>query len=189
MGLLSLTPASAQTLGADELPTRSVAARIVHEIKAILPFTTEAPASAKDGASASASYNAAFGESVVQTALQYIGARYRLGHTGPKSFDCSGFTSYVFRKANVRLLRDSRSQYTQGAAIAATSDLKKGDLVFFGGRGNTRRVGHVGIVTDVDPESGRFKFVHASNSGVKVSASDESYYRRRYIGARRIIAD
>mgnify|MGYP000603430405 CR=1 FL=1 len=71
--------------------------------------------------------------------------------------------------------------------IARISDLKKGDLVFFGGRGNSRRVGHVGIVTEVDPSGENFSFVHASLRGVKVSNSSEHYYNRRYMGARRII--
>ena len=66
--------------------------------------------------------------------------------------------------------------------------MKKGDLVFFGGRGSTRSVGHVGIVTDVDPSGNNFSFVHAASSGaVKISDSNEAYYSRRYIGARRIV--
>ena len=67
------------------------------------------------------------------------------------------------------------------------SELRKGDLVFFGGSRSTRTVGHVGIVTDVDPANNRFKFVHASRSGVKVDDSNSAYYSRRYIGARRIL--
>lgn len=90
-------------------------------------------------------------QSVVQTALQYLGASYRSGMSGPYAFDCSGFTSYVYRKQNVSILRSSRSQYTQGTPIARIADLKKGDLVFFEDAGSTRSVGHVGIVTDVGP--------------------------------------
>lgn len=131
-------------------------------------------------------YNANFGESVVQTALQYLGASYRSGMTGPYAFDCSGFTSYVYGKQNVSILRSSRSQYTQGTPIARVNDLKKGDLVFFKGRSSSG-VGHVGIVMDVDPTGNNFKFVHASLNGVKVSSSDEPYYNRRYVGARRIV--
>ena len=132
-------------------------------------------------------FNSMFGESVVKTALQYLGARYRSGMSGPTAFDCSGFTSFVYGKENVSILRSSRSQFTQGTPIARISDLKKGDLVFFGGSGRTRSVGHVGIVTDVDPSGSNFSFVHASRSGVKVSDSNEAYYSRRYIGARRIV--
>ena len=48
---------------------------------------------------------------------------------------------------------------------------------------------HVGIVTDVDPEGHGFKFIHAARTGVIVSDSNSAYYSRRYLGARRIIAD
>ena len=107
---------------------------------------------------------------------------------GPNAFDCSGFTSFVYGRENVKILRSSRSQYTQGTPISQIADLKKGDLVFFGGRGSHRSVGHVGIVTDVDPEGNKFSFVHASSSGgVRISSSNETYYSRRYIGARRIV--
>ena len=57
-------------------------------------------------------------------------------------------------------------------------------LYYFG----QQSVGHVGIVTDVDPEGNKFSFVHASSSGgVRISSSNETYYSRRYIGARRIV--
>ena len=62
--------------------------------------------------------------------------------------------------------------------------LKPGDLVFFNGRKVGKRIGHVGIVTEVDTARGQFKFIHASNSrGVTESHSDEAYYKRRYVGA------
>lgn len=183
-GLMSLLSAQAQDLMPEQMPSRPAAERIVKEIA---PISIEANVTAEVESAKELSYNANFGESVVRTALQYLGARYSLGSTGPNVFDCSGFTSFVYRKENVSILRTSRSQYTQGTPIAKIKDLKKGDLVFFGGRGNTRSVGHVGIVTDVDPSGNNFSFVHASNKGVKISDSREAYYSRRYIGARRIV--
>ena len=124
------------------------------------------------------------GDSIVARAMKHIGARYRYGHTGPKTFDCSGFTSYVFGKEDIKLSRTSRSQFREGSVVKRIADLQAGDLVFFGGRRSARSVGHVGIVTEVNPENNTFKFVHASNSGVKVDESTSSYYKRRYIGAR-----
>lgn len=129
------------------------------------------------------------GDSIVKTALQYLGVRYRRGMSGPKAFDCSGFTSYVFKKENIDILRTSRSQFTQGVEVADVCELQKGDLVFFGGPKAPKTVGHVGIVTDVDPESKEFKFIHACRRGVIVDESTSSYYSRRYLGARRIIED
>ena len=181
-GVLSLMSAQAQDVMPEKLPLRPVAERIVKEVAPVgvdenVTVTTER----------TVSYNAGFGESVVRTALQYLGARYSRGSSGPNVFDCSGFTRLVYGQENVSILRSSRSQFTQGTPIARIADLKKGDLVFFGGRGNSRSVGHVGIVTEVDPDGQNFSFVHASNSGVKISDSNEAYYSRRYIGARRIV--
>lgn len=138
---------------------------------------------------AKTSVSNALGEDIIQDALAYMGTRYRSGGMSPAGFDCSGFTSYVFKKNNVSLLRDSRSQYTQGTAIRDISDLRAGDLVFFGGRG-ARGISHVGIVMSVNPDGRSFKFVHSSSSqGVTVSNSNEAYYSRRYVGARRVLGD
>lgn len=185
LGMMSLFTANAQDIMPEALPTRPTAERIVKEVTPVSVSFQSEPVQTPEANSVS--YNATFGENVVQTALQYLGASYRLGTNGPTVFDCSGFTSYVYGKQNVSILRTSRSQYTQGTPIARISDLKKGDLVFFGGRGNARSVGHVGIVKDVDPSGNNFSFVHASIKGVKVSNSSEAYYSRRYIGARRIV--
>lgn len=127
------------------------------------------------------------GDSIVKAAMKYIGARYRRGHAGPYAFDCSGFTSFVYGKEGIKLSRSSRTQSSQGRVVKRIADLQKGDLVFFGGSRSTRTVGHVGIVTEVEPASNRFKFIHASSTGVKISASNSAYYGRRYLGARRIL--
>lgn len=127
------------------------------------------------------------GETIVKTAMQYIGVPYRHGTSSPKSFDCSGFTSYVFKQYDILLSRCSRTQYTQGVTIKNKKDLRAGDLVFFQGRSGKGGVGHVGIVTEVFPSENTFKFVHASNRGVGVDKSTMSYYSSRYIGARRIL--
>lgn len=133
--------------------------------------------------------SAALAETLLSKAFQYIGVPYRSGQSSPKGFDCSGFTSYVFRQMNIQLTRSSRTQYTEGQPVANITDLRKGDLVFFGGaRGGSRSVGHVGIVTEVNPELRSFKFIHASRSaGIKVDDSKQAYYSHRYVGARRIL--
>jgi len=131
----------------------------------------------------------ASGEAIVRTALQYLGAKYRSGHSGPKAFDCSGFTSFVYRHESIPISRSSRSQFCEGTPIKSIRDLQKGDLVFFGGSSRSRTVGHVGIVTEVDPAANKFKFVHAARTGVQVDDSNSAYYARRYMGARRIVSD
>ena len=117
------------------------------------------------------------GHDIVKVAMKYIGVPYRSGRMNPKvGFDCSGFTTYVFKKENIQLTRSS------------CTDLQKGDLVFFGGsRSSSSSIGHVGIVTDVNPSTGTFSFIHASRTGIRISSSDEPYYAKRYVGARRIL--
>lgn len=125
-------------------------------------------------------------DSVLDEAFSHLGARYRRGHSGPNAFDCSGFTSYVFRNMGIDLNRSSRSQYTQGEPVEK-DEVRTGDLVFFTGSSTRGPIGHVGIVVDVDKISGSFNFIHASTKGVKVSNSNERYYSRRYVGARRVM--
>lgn len=127
------------------------------------------------------------GDDVVETAERFLGRPYRSGSKGPKAFDCSGFTSYVYKSLNIRLNNCSRSQYTEGVSVSRDG-VHKGDLVFFGGSRNGG-IGHVGIVYDVC-DDGSFRFIHASSSrGVTISSSKEGYYAKRYKGARRILAD
>ena len=82
--------------------------------------------------------------------------------------------------------RSSRAQFNQGDPVDKDK-LQIGDLVFFTSPRSGRSIGHVGIVVDVDPISGSFNFIHASTKGVKVSNSNERYYSRRYVGARRVM--
>lgn len=124
---------------------------------------------------------------LLSEAHRYIGRPYVHGAKGPKAFDCSGFTSYVYRQFGYTISTSSRAQYTEGTNVER-NDLRKGDLVFFTSRRSGKNVGHVGIVVSADNESGDFKFIHASVKGVKVS-DFEGYYLGRYVGARRIITE
>ena len=127
------------------------------------------------------------GREIVKSAMKYLGSPYRSGHMSPKSgFDCSGFTSYIFRQFGYTLHRSSSGQIANGRRVER-DDLRPGDLVFFNGRSVGKRVGHVGIVTEVKGD-GKFNFIHSSNGkGVTVSSSEEAYYKRRYVGACRVL--
>lgn len=84
--------------------------------------------------STSADSTSVTGHDIVKVAMKYIGVPYRSGRMNPKvGFDCSGFTTYVFKKENIQLTRSSRSQFTEGVEVSSCTDLQKGDLVFFGG--------------------------------------------------------
>ena len=132
---------------------------------------------------------ATIAQDLISAAKRHIGARYRRGSTGPKAFDCSGFTSYIFKRLGITLNRSSQEQHQQGKAITEVSQMLPGDLVFFGHGGNKgKTVNHVGIVTQVNPEDGTFSFIHASTSrGVRIDSSTDGYWTRRFMNARRII--
>lgn len=125
---------------------------------------------------------------ILAEANRHIGKPYRHGMKGPNAFDCSGFTSYVYKQFGYTISPASRIQYTDGVKVDRKT-LRKGDLVFFTSRSSGRNVGHVGMVVSADNETGSFKFIHASIRGVKISSSDEAYYAKRYVGARRIITE
>ena len=125
---------------------------------------------------------------LLDEAMSHIGARYRSGSKGPKAFDCSGFTSYVFRQVEgPEIGCSSRDQYARNIPVSR-SEMQRGDLVFFTSPSSGRNVGHVGIVVDVDPINRTFNFIHASSSeGVKISNSNDGFYARRFIGVRRVL--
>ena len=126
-------------------------------------------------------------QELLDYAFRFKGVRYRHGAMSPRAFDCSGFTSYVFKRFGINLNRTSGGQINDGQRVAR-KDLQPGDLVFFNGRAVNRRIGHVGIVTEVNKEENSFKFIHAAvRTGLTESKSTESYYSRRYMGACRVV--
>ena len=125
-------------------------------------------------------------DSVVNYGKLFLNTPYRYGATGTDTFDCSGFTSYIYRNFGYNLQRNSAAQAQQFDTIDRTQ-LKTGDLVFFSGRGRGKRVGHVGIVVAAK-ENGEFDFIHSAvRSGVTISNSSEPYYTKRFLKANRVI--
>ena len=125
-------------------------------------------------------------DSLINYGKLYLNTPYRYGSGGTAHFDCSGFTSHVFRNFGYNLQRSSADQANQFPEIAK-SQLQPGDLVFFNGRRRNGRVGHVGIVVSAK-EDGDFDFIHASvKSGVIISNSKEDYYLKRFVRAGRVL--
>jgi cell wall-associated NlpC family hydrolase len=108
---------------------------------------------------------------VMQTAYSLIGRPYHYGAGGPGSFDCSGFTSFVWRAAGVSLPHSSRAQYAATRRVGR-DQLQPGDLVFFG-----HPIHHVGIYV------GGGNMVDASTYGHPVAV--RSMGRMDYAGAGR----
>lgn len=128
-------------------------------------------------------------EQLIGYSKKYLGKPYRYAGRGPHSFDCSGFTSFVFEAFGFNLASSSVGQDRQFPAVEDKKSLKKGDLVFFEGRARNGIVGHVGIVTEVS-NRGSFRFIHASTSyGVIISSSTEPYYATRYLRGGRVLKE
>ena len=128
------------------------------------------------------------GAMLVTMAMEYLGTPYHYGGRTPKAFDCAGFALFLYRHFGYSLPGWSGAQARLGIEVSDTRNLRAGDLVFFGGRGAKKIVGHTGIVVDTDVQTGVFRFIHASTgAGVIISKSTEDYYKKRYITARRIL--
>lgn len=119
---------------------------------------------------------------LVLSAMNFIGVRYRRGgNSADEGFDCSGFTRHVFEHSLGLVLPRRADQQAKLAGLldVRRDELRPGDLVFF----NTMRraFSHVGIYV------GEGKFIHAPRSGAKVRIEDmrETYWAKRYNGARR----
>jgi len=113
--------------------------------------------------------------------VSYLGTPYLYGGNTREGIDCSGFTARVYEKGAEHLLpRSAREQFSVGSPVAK-SNLEFGDLVFFNTTGH--RPSHVGIYIEDD------LFAHASVSkGVTLSSLESTYYRKRFVGARRVVS-
>lgn len=112
---------------------------------------------------------------VLRIAMAQTGDPYRYGGSGPNSFDCSGLTSYVFRKATGRHLPHNAAAQQHATRWIPARDARPGDLVFFHDGGD---VYHVGIYI------GHHRIIHAPYPGQRVKreriwTSDVSYGRVR----------
>ena len=124
--------------------------------------------------------NSSSGNAVINGALRYLGSRYVYGGSSPSGFDCSGFTSYVYRNfAGVSLPRSSRAQASVGTAVSI-NNLQAGDLVFYNTSG--RGISHVAIY------DGNGGLIHATNprTGVIRESMNSRYWSSRYVTARRV---
>lgn len=109
-------------------------------------------------------------QAVLNLAYGQLGKPYQYGATGTSTFDCSGFTQYVYKNATGRdISRTTYSQINVGTPVSQ-SQLQPGDLVF-------PHTGHVGIYV------GNGQMIHAPQTGdvVKVSPVYNFYAARRIL--------
>ena len=136
---------------------------------AVVPASFSTPAVAND-----------WGDRLVSRAMNYLGTPYRYGGISPSTgFDCSGFVYYLYGAVFGQSIPRMPHEMAREGTPVARSDLRRGDLVFFGYRGTFT---HVGIYTGND------QFVHATHRGspVMVNHLDGDYYRDRYMTAVRL---
>ncbi len=119
-------------------------------------------------------------DKVLLEVLSLIGTPYSYGGNDSNGIDCSSFSCQIFEKSfGVKLPRSTDEQYRVGSAVHK-NDLAFGDLVFFNTTG--RNPSHVGVYLGDD------LFAHASRSfGVTISSMQSTYYKKRYVGARRVV--
>jgi cell wall-associated NlpC family hydrolase len=117
-------------------------------------------------------------------AMSMLGIKYRYGGNSPETgLDCSGLVRYVFKAALGTDLPRTAAEISRVGEKIDFHDLQPGDLVFY----NTLRRGfsHVGIYL------GDSKFIHSPSAGgeVRIESMDIAYWKKRFVGARRIIED
>ena len=129
------------------------------------------------------SNESSLGQEIVEYAKQYLGYPYVYGGAGSSSFDCSGFTMYIYKNFGYSLSHSARAQSKMGTYVEK-ENLQPGDLVFFLDYETMDDIGHCGIYI------GDGNFIHASSGTgycVKISTLLSGSYDRRYATARRLI--
>jgi len=107
-----------------------------------------------------------------------IGTPYSFSGTDENGIDCSGFTAKIFASIGKTLPHSTAEQYRMTSPVSE-DDKRFGDLIFFNTSGESPS--HVGIFL------GDGYFAHASvSAGVTISSLESTYYKRRYVGARRV---
>lgn len=128
-------------------------------------------------------------DSLLMIAFDQIGVPYKWATSSPgKSFDCSGFTYYVYESIHAPSSRSSRAYATLGESIPLDEALPGDCIVFSGTTPNSRTPGHVGIIVERSDDC--IEFIHCSSSkkhfGVVITDYYESNYPKRFLDVRRI---
>lgn len=149
------------------------AANIQKQAQAAAAAVSTSSASKSGGKKSGGSVSAPAGgnaQAILNEAYKHLGQKYVWGATGPDNFDCSGFTSYVYKQAaGIDISRTTYTQIDVGKPVSE-DQLKPGDLVF-------PHTGHVGIYV------GNGQMIHAPQTGdvIKVSPVYGFYAGRRIL--------
>jgi cell wall-associated NlpC family hydrolase len=121
---------------------------------------------------------ATYHSTAISTAKSNLGKKYTWGGASPSTgFDCSGLVKYSFSKGGKYLPRTAGEMWGYGTRVYT---LAPGDLVFFKTYASSKPT-HVGIYL------GNGQFINSSSSkGVSIAYMSNSYWKPRYVGAKRI---
>ena len=155
--LIPVHPATAAPVVTATTPTAAVTTAST-STSAVAAVPT---AKRKKKSSRSARSFAVRSQRVMRTGRSLVGVPYRRGGSTPRGFDCSGFTSYVFRKVGVSLPHSATAQMHRARRISR-SQARPGDLVFFRSGG---RAYHVGIY------AGGNRVLHSPRPGQRVKTA------------------
>ena len=111
-------------------------------------------------------------DSLIKAAMSYLGTPHCMGGRSRSGIDCSGLVMNSFAEVNIRLPHSAHEQARFGQLVPQSSELEKGDIVFFFNSYATKNlITHSGIYI------GDGEFVHTSSSkGVVVTKIDDPYY-------------
>jgi cell wall-associated NlpC family hydrolase len=126
-------------------------------------------------------------ENLTEESRKHIGTKYKYAGKVPSTgFDCSGFTSYVYKKHDKQLSSSSSAQSKQGKKIPL-KNVKPGDLVFFSRNGKT--IMHVALVVSNTSEG--INVIHSTTSkGVIIqNISKSNYWKPKILFARDVLSD
>ncbi|MBF2570138.1 C40 family peptidase, partial [Listeria welshimeri] len=124
-------------------------------------------------ASAATNTNSTFDELYAE-AKKHLGKPYTWGARGPNTFDCSGYTQYVYKAVTgIKIADTSAAQYAAADKVK-NGDQKPGDLVYFTGPN------HVGIYI------GNGQMINAQDNGVTIDNLNVSYWKQHFVGYGRI---
>lgn len=170
-------PGQSVAVGVDAASVASAVAASLAGHATVDPLTAVQPA-----ADSSAMQNITdLRKALLAAAMSLRDIRYvRGGHDPSTGFDCSGFVRYVFAHAvGMQLPNNAAGQFLAGLKVKR-ADMQPGDLVFFHTHGR-HRISHVGIYI----ANGRFIHSPTTGKSVEISSLDDSYWAKRFAGAKR----
>ncbi len=143
---------------------------------------------------------------ILEKSKDYLGIPYVWGGTSSSGLDCSGFVQSLYRQFGYNLPRTSKEQSKVGKLVSR-QELLPGDLLFFDTT-NARNSSDIttpsleisyaievangtktNVVSHVGMYIGNGKMIHASSGDGYITYADlnVSYYKNRFMNARRII--